>query len=144
MNADAMAMPGGRESVAMSLTMISRIILFSVLCGFALHWRHNDRDGVSNHRRLDCLLNHLFKRRSKKASKLRVTGGGDVTVLKRHHTIIWSNDALARNIWLNYEGRRPEFNHNGGYAAGFAERLRAIVCHFTADFVMLVCRRLNF
>ena len=23
-----------------------------------LQWRHNERDGVSNHRRLDCLLNH--------------------------------------------------------------------------------------
>ena len=39
-----------------------------------LRWRHNDRDGVSNHQRLDCLLNRLCRRRSKKASKLRVTG----------------------------------------------------------------------
>ena len=37
-------------------------------------WRHNERDGVSNHRRLDCLHNRLFRRRSKKTSKLRVTG----------------------------------------------------------------------
>ena len=29
-------------------------------------WRHNERYGVSNHRRLDCLLNLLFKHRSKK------------------------------------------------------------------------------
>ena len=28
---------------------------------------------VSNHRRLDCLLNHLFWRRSEKTPKLRVT-----------------------------------------------------------------------
>ena len=40
----------------------------------ALHWRHNGRDCVSNHRPYDCLLNRLFKRRSKKTSKLRVTG----------------------------------------------------------------------
>ena len=39
-----------------------------------LEWRHNERDGVSYHRRLDCLLNRLFKCRSKKTSKLRVTG----------------------------------------------------------------------
>ena len=38
-----------------------------------LHWRHNGRDSVSNHRRLDCLLNRLFRRRSTKISKLRVT-----------------------------------------------------------------------
>ena len=39
-----------------------------------LQWRHNDRVGVSNHRRLDCLLNRSFRPRSKKTSKLRVTG----------------------------------------------------------------------
>ena len=40
----------------------------------ALQWRHYERDGVSNHRRLDYLLNRLFRHRSKKISKLRVTG----------------------------------------------------------------------
>ena len=39
-----------------------------------LQWRHNEHDGVSNHRRLYCLLNRLFRRRSKRISKLRVTG----------------------------------------------------------------------
>ena len=34
----------------------------------------NERDGFSNHRRLECWLNRLFRRRSKKRSKLRVTG----------------------------------------------------------------------
>ena len=40
----------------------------------SLQWRHTNRDCVSNHQRLDCLLNRLFMRRSKKVSKLRVTG----------------------------------------------------------------------
>ena len=39
-----------------------------------LHWRHNDHDGVSNHQPHGCLLNRLFRRSSKKTSKLRVTG----------------------------------------------------------------------
>ena len=39
-----------------------------------LRWRHNDHDSVSNHQPLGCLLNRLFRRRSKKTSKLRVTG----------------------------------------------------------------------
>ena len=39
-----------------------------------LHRRHNERDGVSNHRRLHCLLNSWSRRGSKKTSKLRVTG----------------------------------------------------------------------
>ena len=37
-------------------------------------WRHNGRDSVSNHQLHDCLLNRLFRRRSKKTSKLSVTG----------------------------------------------------------------------
>ena len=44
----------------------------SYLC--QLQWRHNKHGGVLNHRRLDCLLNRLFRRRSRKMSKLRVTG----------------------------------------------------------------------
>ena len=39
-----------------------------------LRWRHNDHAGVSNHQPHGCLLNRLFRRRSKKTSKLRVTG----------------------------------------------------------------------
>ena len=38
-----------------------------------LQWRHNERDDVSNHQPHDCLLDLLFRRRSKKTSKLRVT-----------------------------------------------------------------------
>ena len=40
----------------------------------SLQWRHNDHNGVSNHQPHRCLLNGLFRRRSKKTSKLRVTG----------------------------------------------------------------------
>ena len=36
--------------------------------------RHNGRDGVSNNQYHDCLLNSPFRCRSKKTSKLRVTG----------------------------------------------------------------------
>ena len=39
----------------------------------SLHWRHNGRDNVSNYQPRDCLLNRLFRRRSKKTSKFRVT-----------------------------------------------------------------------
>ena len=40
----------------------------------ALQWRQNGHDSVSNHQPHDCLLNRLFRRRSKKTSKLCVTG----------------------------------------------------------------------
>ena len=40
----------------------------------SLQWRHNGRDGVSNHQPRHCLLNRLFRRRSKKTSKFRIAG----------------------------------------------------------------------
>ena len=56
------------------------------------------RDAVSNHRRLDCLLNRLFRRRSNKTSKLHVTGLSEgnssvtsdaekVSIWWRHHAV---------------------------------------------------------
>ena len=41
---------------------------------YALQWRHNVRDCVLNHQPRDYLHNHLIRRRSKKAWKLRATG----------------------------------------------------------------------
>ena len=40
----------------------------------ALRWRHTEHDGASNHQPHHCLLNRLFGCRSKKTSKLCVTG----------------------------------------------------------------------
>ena len=39
----------------------------------ALRWRYNGHDCVSNNQPHDCLLNRLFRHRSKKTLKLRVT-----------------------------------------------------------------------
>ena len=41
---------------------------------YSLQWRHKGHDVVSDHQPHHCLLNCLFRRRSKKISKLRVTG----------------------------------------------------------------------
>ena len=41
---------------------------------WSLHWRHTGGDSVSNHQPHDCILNGLFRRRSKKTWKLRITG----------------------------------------------------------------------
>ena len=48
--------------------------LVQVIDGLALQWHHNGHDSVSNHQPYDSLLNHLFRCRSKKTSKLRITG----------------------------------------------------------------------
>ena len=47
--------------------------ILSKLMAWTLQWRHNERDGVSNHQPHVCSLNRLFRRRSKETSKLRVT-----------------------------------------------------------------------
>ena len=46
----------------------------SAVARAASQWRHNESDGVSNHQPHHCLLNRQFGCRSKKTSKLRVTG----------------------------------------------------------------------
>ena len=81
----------------------------------SLQWRHNGRDGVSNHQPHHCLLNRLFGRRSKKTPKLRVTGlcTGNSPVVNSPHkgpvtrkmfpfddVIMW----LAALSWLLYHG----------------------------------------
>ena len=48
--------------------------LYTPFIGDTLRLRHKGRDGVSNRQPYDCLLNRLFRHRSKKTSKLRVTG----------------------------------------------------------------------
>ena len=53
--------------------------------GESLQWRDNELNGVSYHQPHDCLLKRLFRRRSKKTSKLRVTGlcAGNSPVISR-------------------------------------------------------------
>ena len=45
-------------------------IIIVIISQLTLRWRHNGRDGVSNHQPHDYLLNSLFRHRSKKTSKL--------------------------------------------------------------------------
>ena len=54
--------------------LILFILRYVMKCMGSLQWRHNESDGVAKHRRLHCLLDCWFRRRSKKTSKLRVTG----------------------------------------------------------------------
>ena len=72
----------------------------------ALQWRHNGRDGVSNHQPHDCLLSRLFRQRSKKSSKLCVTGllcEGNSPVTGEFPTQMASN-AENVSIWWRHHG----------------------------------------
>ena len=76
------------------------------LISILLHWRHNQSDGISNHQRLKCLLHRLFRRRSKKTSKLRVTGlcEGNPPVTGGFPSQRASNAEMA-SIWWRHHDR---------------------------------------
>ena len=71
----------------------------------ALQWRHNGRDGVSKHQAHDCLLDRLFRGKSKKMSKLRVTGlcAGNSAVTGKFPAQMASN-AENVSIWWRHHG----------------------------------------
>ena len=66
-----------RQSCLLNFRDVSHVdnSLISGMCTqrvivMTLRWRHNGRDGFSNHQPYHCLLNRLFRRRSKKTSVL--------------------------------------------------------------------------
>ena len=73
----------------------------------AWQWRHNERDGVSNHQPYDCLLSRLC--RHKKTLKLRVTGlcAGNSPVTDEFPVQRASN-AENVSIWWRYH--EPSFS----------------------------------
>ena len=72
----------------------------------ALQWRHNERDFVSNHRRLKCLLNCRFRWRSKKTPNLRVAGlwAGNSPVTGQFPAQMASNAENGSIWWRHHEG----------------------------------------
>ena len=89
--------------------------------GTSLQWRHNEHDGVSDHQRLDCLLNRLFRPKSKKISKLRAlglcegkspltgefptqkaSGAENASIWWRHHDLCWNEmRSTLPKMWRN-------------------------------------------
>ena len=85
-----------------------------------LQWCHNEHYSVSNLQPHDCLPNHLFRRRSKDTSKLRVTGlcagnspvtgefpaqkasnAETVSIWWRHHNHSNTSYAQSKTQWAN-------------------------------------------
>ena len=78
----------------------------------SLQWRNNGRDIVSNHQLHHCLLNRLFKRRSKKTSKLRVTGpcAGNSPVTGEFPAQMASNAENGSIWWRHHDmGKLTDF-----------------------------------
>ena len=88
---------------------------------WTLQWRRNERDGVSNHQAHDCFLNRLSRRRSKKTSKLRVTGfcGGNSPVTGEFPAQRASNAENVSIWWRHYNKMFQTYNtiwHRPAYA----------------------------
>ena len=63
------------ETITITMMMMTTMTMLKMSnMNRVIKKRHTERYGVLNHRRLECLLNRLSRRRSKKTSKLRVTG----------------------------------------------------------------------
>ena len=86
-----------------------------------LQWRHNERDGVSNHQRLDCLLSYLFRKHQSSAllalceGNPPVTGGfptqrasnaENVSIWWRHHELGFIFYLLPQVAWEQYQPMR--------------------------------------
>ena len=108
------------------------VVYYSIL---TLHWRHNDHDGVSNHQHHACLLNRLFRRRSKKTSSSasltfvwgigefpaqRASYAENVSIWWRHHVMSKEMDRITEveschrsetsvNYWDFTDGRKLLF-----------------------------------
>ena len=74
----------------------------------SLQWRNNELDGVSNHRSLGCLLNRLFRRRSKKKNQ----SSASLALVRRpvdspHKWPVTANVAENVFIWWRHHVNGP-------------------------------------
>ena len=78
--------------------------------GGVIKWRHNGYDGVSNYQPHRCLLNRLFRRRSKKASKFCATGlcAGNSPVTREFPAQMASNAENVSIWWRHHDKQLPE------------------------------------
>ena len=131
-------------------------------CPLSIIWPHNERHGISNHRRLDCLLNRLFRRALEKTSRLRVTGlcegnppvtGGfpsqrasdteNISIWWRHH-VRWQNITRTNAQLLSIEPilfRLSWWRNMALYVLGFIDWcLYKATCHYPDKYGFTVIR----
>ena len=102
--ADGLAPLGARPSAGTVMTKSGPLHMWDQHC--TLRWRHNGCDSISNHQPHDCLLNRLFRRRSKKTSKLCATGlsAGNSPVTGEFPAQRASNEENVSIWWRHHEG----------------------------------------
>ena len=109
---------------------------------FSLQWRHNDRNDVSNYRHLDCLLNRLFRRISKKTPKLRVIGlceGTSSCDINYNAMIMDTIRALFQFVTCRFCPHRPElFNCWLGLSCDYFNARKATLTN-TGKLITWIC-----
>ena len=95
----------GMHRTILDSTPICKLSDYQSTPDTTLRWRHNERDGVSNHQPHGCLLNRLVRHRWRKTSKLRVTGlcEGDSPVRGEFPAQRASNTENV-SIWWRHHG----------------------------------------
>ena len=138
-----------RHSASMSLTYNAAA---SLHVRFSFQWRQNDHGGVSNHQPHGWLLNHLFRRISKKTSKLRVIGllCGEFTGTAEFPA---QRASYAENfsIWWCHHASRNTCHHIPILGSGYYFTVWSTHClsiyHAVSDIVLsasVLCRNLNY
>ena len=113
----------------------------------SLQWRHNDLDGVSNHQPHGCLVDCLYRRRSKKTSKLCVTGlcagnspvtgefpahrasnAEDVPIWWRHHVCLYKLRISESICFLS--SHQCSRTHNALFPLTVSKRLQCVNIFF--------------
>ena len=118
---------------ALTSFVCDEICILRYVVYVTLQWRHNGRDGVSNHQLHDCLLDRLFGRRSKKTSKHCVTGlcAGYSPVTGEFPAQMASNEEksfhLMTSSWKYYA--RNDRRANMAVDDGLAHIWRQVICH---------------
>ena len=95
--------------------MVMHLCIHVQCASVTLQWRHNGRDSVSIHQPHDCFLNHLFRHRSKKTSKLHVTGlcAGNLPEADEFPTQMTSNAENVSIWWRHHELMNIHGSGNG-------------------------------
>ena len=91
-----------------------------------LIWCHNEHDCVTNYQCLDCLLSRLFRHRSKKTSKVHVTGLCEGNQ--------WVTGIFPAQRTSNVENVSIWWRHHvGGYHRSYSSSVPPLEndCHFT-------------
>ena len=103
-----------------TLNYVGKADCYQTTAKLSLEWRHNGHDGISNPQLHHCLLNRLFRHRSKKTSKLLVAGlrAGNWPVTGEFPAQMASN-AENVSIWVHHHAWLFSGMHCGQWLSMF-------------------------